>query len=1127
MRRNNFNNDFSEKARFPSNVSRMNPIYFHALLLFRKPAPKGVNMQFVGTSFQDYALDEFLKVQLLFDDSFKYFPVSTISEIPQSPHIGPTAKSMFHKGSVLLKSLQVSLSELSDFNAFPLNPEFSQNIYKFYTVNKNTIFKNFTVDGAVTGFQQYLTGQKGLTTVDVSFYVQMIQFIDLMLLCKSNNDDKATLTRIRSDFIKCSYLKLPDITDVKFKKSVCQTFQISELQLESRIDNLRKHVSKQKVLNYFNSDYVLSKQYNVNDFEKQEYYENWIQKASNLEYDMKSLFEDPNFKHTAGMIIPNQLEDLVSLLLYLTLNSSSSFFQGIIKCMQIWQVNPFLIQRLFIEVATSERIDPELVEKALNLSYLAMPFQVQYIEWPLIEKRKFLSKSMEIYDQSFTQIQPFFSQFFNDQKSFTTVLSFLKLLKLDLKNVKTEINQSLSKSITGRLSSYTSKLETNSKSHLKIESVVIYLSRISKDVNMLYNWKTNNKDLNITYGIFELGSKILMTPVLDVIKTFVAEMKTNNFNLIADKDTRANFGTFIDLVNNLKSRTNFKYDFQKEIYPDFYKVVTSWSIEMVDRTKIIVQNDDLTRLPGCSYSSGIQNLIMLFEGYIKLLDSFEWRDLSQSAELNKVLYKSMVKSLRYYHDSMLSKIKELNALRELNDPRYVGAMVCLNNIYQVFEFLQTLETNENVHKVSEYLITSGKHQDLKERNRYVTLFIQGAENLEDMKGRPISSKVKLSGLMNGETRTILKDYNPEWLEKFNTILPASKLFAMIKLDLIDVGPGNSYKSVEYRIDLTSESTLKNHTDTIKLVPRSGTLNIGINVEFEKTDPLFYILNFKNTVESSIDRCINYLIENYIIDFKNVLTREYLEESLINFPVKSENDYKRYQDPVIDKLVGDFQVKVIPQLYDNLETKTFDKLIVEFWKKLINIAENLILPRISILNSSITTKLNKKASGHSAGSQVYTTSDKLSIDYSRLSLNSGSRSIYKTTRDELIRVVEWCYKLRSMIDLPDMILQDDTLNQPFQRFNEIKHLFNLSIDELKTKYYQEWNYLNKNMLRRYSKELKYDAVVWENATQSKELVLRILLAHGELKFVKSAVELEHRFERIIKTEVQVSRLQQYL
>lgn len=1084
-------------------------------------------MQFVGTSFQDYVLDEFIKVQLLFDESFKYCLVSTISELPQTPKIGPTSKSLFHKGSVLQSHLQTCLNELSNFKEFPLNPEFAQNVYKFYTISQTTIFKSFSVDAAVTGFESYLLNQKHLNTTEANFYIQMIQLIDMMLVCKSTSSEKVTLNEIRTNLMDCSYLQLPDITNPKFKKAICQTFKVTEPLLNSRIEILKNNVSKQKVVNYFNSDNVLSKSYTEMDFEKPEFYHSWIDKACNLESEIKTLFEDPGLKSTSNSIEPNQLGDAVSLLLYLTLDSTSTFFQGIIKCMQLWQVNPFKIQYQFIEVATEGRIDPELVEKAISLSYLAMPFQVQYLEWPLAEKKRFLQKSMEIYDASYEYLAPCFSQFFQDQKSFTTVLNFLKLLRLDFKNVKLEINKSLSQSINDRLSAYTSKLQMNLKTDLKLDSLVVYLKRVSSDVNLLYNWKMKNADLNMSYAIFELGSKIFMTPVLDVIKTFVSEMKSNNFDLITSRDTKANFGTFIDLVNNLKGRTKFKYDFQNEIYPDFYKIVCSWSTEMLDKIKIIVQNDDLVRLDGCSYSASVQNLIFLFGGYIKLLDSFKWQDVIQSAELNKLLYRSMIRSIRFYHDSMISKIRSLNELKNINDPQYVGSFVCLNNIYQIYEFLEKLEQNENVLKVSEYLITSGKNKDIKEAYRYVTLFIKNAENLEDIKGRPVSSRVKLSGLFNGQTRTILKDYNPDWLEKFNFILPPTTSSGIVKFSLIDTGSNSTYRSIEYKVDLNTESTLNNHTDAIKLAPKSGTLNIGVSVEFEKNDPLFYIINYKQTIESSIDRCINYLIENNLLDFKTALTHEHLDECIINYPIKSENDYKRYQDPVIDKLVGDFRVKVIPQMYNNLETKLFDKLVVEFWKKLISIAENLILPRISIINSTVAMKLNKRTSTLSTGSQIHSATDRLSLDYSKLSMNSGSHVSHRTTRDQLIRVVEWCYKLRSMIDMPDMILQDDSLNRPFQRFNEIKQLFNLSIEDLKTRYYQDWNYLNKNMWRRYSRMMNFDMNSWNNATKSKELVLRVLLGHEEIKFVKKNIELEQRFERIIKTEVQVAKLQQFL
>jgi hypothetical protein len=1094
-------------------------------------------MEFINTPFEDYVLDEFIKVQLLFDESFKYVKVSEIPQISASPIISNTSKSsIFHKGSSLIKHLIAILNELSNFNQFPLDAEFKKNIIKFYSINKLN-FKSFTIDSLITNFQSYLSTQNKLDNLNKSYYIQSIQLIDLMLICKSSNNEKSQLINIRNNLLDCSFLQLSTISDSKFKNSIIKSFQITDEILENKIQSLNYLINKQNVVDFFKSDQVLSNTYNLSDFENPDYYQNWLIKSKNLENDMITLFTDnliiKNKNDTNISIIPNQLDDAISLLITISLNSNSSFFQGLIRCMQLWQINPFTIQFKFIQISSiideNDKINPELVEKAFNLSYLAMPFQIQFLEWPLIEKKNFLNLSMKIYNESIDSIKPFFSMFFQDQNSFTTVLSFLKLLKLNLKNIKQEIKNQLIITIDQRLKIAKSKSQINEiDKTLKLENVVKFLTLISRDINLLYNWKMNNKDLNLSFQIFESGSKIIMTPTLDIIKRYINEIKLSNFNLISNKDNKINFGTFIDLVNNLKSRTNFKYNFQNEIFQDFYKIVQSWDSELLNKTKVIISNDNLIRLDGCSYSSSIQNLILLFEGYIKLLESFKWQDETQSSELYILLYKNIIHSIKYYHSIMINKMSELNKLKK--DDENIDSFVCLNNIYKLFDFIQSLEKNENIIKISKYLVLNGKNEKSinKNLNKYVCVIIKNAENIEDFRGNPLSLKVKLSGLINDETRNIFEDHNPDWLEEFNVMISNkhptktdnSTTNGNLKIELIDVNSNNIYKSINYNVNLNSENLFKNQNEKILLKPKSGSLNINVNVEFEKNDPLFYIINCKNEIENSIKRSINFFIESYLLDFKKIFKIPYLQQSLIDNPIRSENNYMKLQDPVIDTLIGNFKIKIIPTIYNNLETKLFDRLISEFWVKILNIAENLLLPRISIINYAINSKLNKK----NLSSNVQSVP---SSNENRNSSSTLSNTIHQTTREELIRVVEWCYKFRSMIDLPDMILQDDSLNKPFEEFNDIKKLFHLSIKDLRKKYYEDWNYLNKNMLIKLSKGTKYDRNGWSLATRNKELTLRILLAKGEIKFAKKVLEIEQRFEKTVKTEIEVVYLQQFL
>ena len=116
----------------------------------------------------------------------------------------------------------------------------------------------------------------------------------------------------------------------------------------------------------------------------------------------------------------------------------------------------------------------------------------------------------------------------------------------------------------------------------------------------------------------------------------------------------------------------------------------------------------------------------------------------------------------------------------------------------------------------------------------------------------------------------------------------------------------------------------------------------------------------------------------------------------------------------------------------------------------------------------------------------------------------------------------------MLDIPDMILQDG-LETAFKEFNEMKELFQKSLGGLWQLYYADWRYLSHNMMFRLSKGAAYDRSRWIDTSKRKILVLRIILAKSreQLAKVKAALEAEQRFERVVKTEIEVMYLQQFL
>ncbi|VEU19492.1 DEKNAAC100071 [Brettanomyces naardenensis] len=1050
-------------------------------------------------------LDYYLSVQLLYDVSFKIIHVSDIVGIPKRAEVS-TKKVHLRLGSrsdALKKEFLQTILDLSHFHSFALDREFQGSIIRFYAINKSHI-AHWEIEVLLDEFDKFVESRSPKNTE--SYYIQRVQLIDMLLVLKSTDSQKKLLLDSRAEVLTSEYQQLPTITESENRKAICVTFKLDEQTLDRKIGRLQARISKRSVLDILESGRSLANIYRREDFESEEKWEKWIGKVKEEENMLRRQFSTRSKSAHSLPILPPDVSDAVKSLTTLAYSGSPKFFETYMKCLRIWQIDPCEIFFDFISVASSlPHPDPEAIIKAINLAYLASPIQLAWNSWPLQKKRESLTTGLKIFSKFKDQASLSFLHFFDDTKTFTTFLLLVEQLHLTSSKMPARLlmGENVNKSFTDRLQRHLQALHLDGEEArvLDFDIVNALLSKIVADTDMLHNWKLKNKDLDRTFSVYGIAEKLIITPALTYVRRFLVQNKRGTgANSLVSKENKANFFTMLEMLGNLKGRVEFKFDFQDVLFDNFLAMVNLWGHEMLDKTKLAISSDSkLNRLDGCSYSSSVQNLMGICNAYVNLLESFNWENTLQLAYLYSALYRGISESLLYYTDSMMNRLsKDLgNNTGTLN---FKGeSCTCLNNISKILQYFKEFE-NDRLLECSEVL-KSENSEKITNPRKFVSIRVLNAENVEDSKGEPVSLSVKISGLIRGRTRGIVKDYNPSWDEEFQSLIDRSSARGggYFRIELFDEESGSVYKSLTYRFDLDRLSAMP-IDEKISLQPRSGALNISINVEIEQSDPMFYLSRARSEIAKGRDRMIKLFVDNFSRSVREIFSREHLEESLKLVPVRKDSDYKNLKDEMVDAYSTEMQLHTIDDLYDNLETELFDEVVLSLWLKILNAAENLLLPRVSFIFHNIVTRLDKRSS---------------------VTGFSFSSRYHKTSKHEMTRVMEWCWKFRQMLNVPEKVLQDP-LVAPFEKFCRISKQYTMKSKELEDSYYQIWSYLNRQLPKKYARS-NYDKKSFDNASDDKVMVLRILLAKGETKFVKGVMEVEERYQRALKTEIECRNL----
>ncbi|GMM29035.1 hypothetical protein DAMA08_017510 [Martiniozyma asiatica (nom. inval.)] len=1090
-------------------------------------------------------LEAYVAVELLYDKNFHPQKVSSIPGISSSgPILGKNTTSLFNKEEVIFKQfeqwLATSHGELSK-------------LCKLYWQQKSLDIKkskdkNKSLGLFIDGFQHFLIVE-GFSVTESDYYRLLIGFIDIILTLKSSESQKKLMISKRSQLLQLYFLPKPELSQTS-KDTVVESFNITQAELFQLENKIQNTLNKEDVGRYVQLN-GLSKKYMPHDFDSIAKYKNWITETEQLEKIIIKEFGETQRKISNFSFVPTDLHQSVVELTTILINSKADFLKSYMDCLRLWQFDPFDLQFIFLQLldfpslkndkSINDRLAKTLqystqLQKYSGLALTCAPIQVEFNNWPIKSQSKMVETGMRVYQKINEPLMDLFKHFFDDSKSFTAALEIINQLKItgSVLGVKAQIKEAVASSIKERSNLYFKKsgiVENSSSSNLNFDQMSTYLTVVSRDINLLYNWKMMNPLLNTTFGIYEFGSKIIMSPVINFVRNFVTKIKkevsnsksisnNNKINQFLNSDKRKSFSFFLDTLNKLKERTGFNFDFQNELYGEFVYLVNSWQEELLNQIKESVKLDlssGLIRVDGSSSSKSARNVIGILDGYISLLDSFNWTNPFQLAELNVKLYKLITNGVELYYTLMFDIIqKNISKVVDLESE----ACTCINNLWIILTYIKNLLNKETVKKSSQILNENGRAQ-LKLPKKFVSIFIKSAENVETLKGEPVSLKVCLSGVVNGETRTIHKDYNPEWFEAFSgfedfkaisnsnkrsSIVNGSISNSNLKFSLLNADDFSTYKTIHYKIDLIKERS-NGEEKKISLSPRAGCLIFNTSVEFERNDPIFYIGKTITMIEKNITRAIKLFVDEYTLKMKDIFSREYLDNSLIEAPVKSENNYQRLLDINLNQYTASMRNKLIPEMSQNLMPELFDQIMLEIWEKVVHRAQDLLLPRLSQLDHKVQNKLNKKSKFNSL-------------------VNSNSSNYRKTTREDVIRVIEWVFKFREMLDNSSIRVDlQEEFNKSLKKLANIKDLNKLSVEELEVRYFHAWNYICHNM-KKVKLKADYDRVGWENAQKDKNLMLRVLLSKGSVG-VKDKVEVEKRFNRAIKTELDVIYLEQFL
>ncbi|CDK28789.1 unnamed protein product [Kuraishia capsulata CBS 1993] len=544
------------------------------------------------------------------------------------------------------------------------------------------------------------------------------------------------------------------------------------------------------------------------------------------------------------------------------------------------------------------------------------------------------------------------------------------------------------------------------------------------------------------------------------------------------------------------------------LYPEIKEWAKEAQVKLLQQTDEIINTEQFTPHDDVKRSShGVVLLFEQFNAVFQLLLELDWRDDKTKTKLYCTAVSGVCSCIEKYSHKMLQKID-----RDAGSGKVSAAScVALNNLNAILENMNILEERTDF----EYLSEIGSSQgDIKSSSSSLYMKVVGAENIISGGRRPPDLRVHVGSW--GSTHIAYHDTDPRWNEEFRIKLDQGA--PSIKIVLEDCAISKTLMESQYKPDLTSLSRDGIPKTLIFHVGTSGRLQVNAFFEIERNDPVFYMGRTRRVMLSAKDRALNIISSRFNMPIKEALSHETLKNT-------SDGAIKREDamSPLCSFINSNFSI-----LVQYLNLSTMDEVRMYVWSLALKEAEILVLP----LLSSVRKVASK---GAKAGISDLMRSVKISGFLRTMSLNDVSIVIFFVddikntlfTRDEKLYEVPKYKQFSKIYDLyqaSELSLKDKfggLVKESVQFLSELGSVRQQEVtssditSSTVTPTMVMGSRTRRLTVSRNTEQLKSSGSA--NAYYEMNLVLRILLAKGNLSFVRQAVSRIDRLSATISTE----------
>lgn len=488
--------------------------------------------------------------------------------------------------------------------------------------------------------------------------------------------------------------------------------------------------------------------------------------------------------------------------------------------------------------------------------------------------------------------------------------------------------------------------------------------------------------------------------------------------------------------------------------------------------------------------------------------------------------------------------------------------VCLNNLNEMLSKINELDERINAEQISNTVnkyeqndpkrkkIANSQNQNL---HQLYTVRIIRAENLKGFTNDGLAnSAISLVDTARhkeiAKTKVVYKSVNPLWDEEFEIGIPANEsrmISAMIWHHPSKINPLSSYAVCGKCSVLLDHKRFRNDgfpENVVLDLDTQGKLFVQISLENEKVDALFCMGRAYRTLNRACDRVIGLIVSKFSTFVNFAFSRSTLKTVCGNNGIT-----KASKDVIYDAIVPlfDYLNANLNILATELSQELLFKIMLQAWSIILDTADSLLLPFLSSAKSYGASIMKSKTLWENA----------MDVAMGGSSTVAGfGRAL---TQNEIDVIFEWLRYLcidffhnngegPPLTDLKNQHYQNLLLIPVFYD-KQSKELYE-EVDRLAPeyiKYLQDRNYFEfekqlpkakskrantiarrKTIIANSSKkkrmEIEKQIKDVENdpleiSATTQDIVLRILLARGELEYVYNNLDARERISKSIATE----------